>query len=72
MNNQFNNRNDNISVIQNISSYVVTNITAKALFKKNYCVVIGHSSSMWLTDRHHSDKMQQWTGGTHCNAQGQA
>ena len=48
MNNQFNNRTDNISIIQNIS-YVVVSIKVISIFLKYYSAIIGHSSSMCLT-----------------------
>ena len=51
MSNQFNNRSYHISIIQNIS-YNVTAIKVIPIFLKQLCsVVIGHSSSVWSTDR---------------------
>ena len=49
-NNQFNNRIYNISIIQSIF-YVVASIIVISIFFWNNSVVIGHSSSIYLTDR---------------------
>ena len=49
MNNQFNNRIVNISIVQN-NSYVVASIKVMS-FLGNNSVVIGHSSSICLTDK---------------------
>ena len=52
MYNQFNNRNYNISIIQNVS-YVVTIIEVISIFLKIFffVILIGHSSSMCFIDR---------------------
>ena len=49
MNNQFNNRRYDISIMQNIS-YIVTRCNVMPIFGNDY-VVIGQPSSMWLGDR---------------------
>ena len=48
MNNRFDNISDNISIVQN-SSYIVVSI--KSIHFSEITVVVGHSSSMCLTDQ---------------------